>query len=300
MKLTYHKGKNFGDAINPMIFHALFGDAMAKDDGNELLGIGSILGHFWPAENTSKFFVFSSGFAGGDESTYGSIPEVSDKYEIICVRGKKTAKALGISESLAISDGALLLPRLLEIPDEEKLFDFAYMPHVGSLDLYDKWPTLVESCGIHFIDPRNEPLQVLKEMKQAKVLFTEAMHGAIIADAIQLPWMAVKTNKSVNKFKWEDYLETVDLEYKPFDIPTLYSKGFLRELFRNKLSKFRISFFASTAASIYTAKQRSTIKKVIQIFESLKQEPTYNCTPAKLCERQDQMLAAAEKLKRMI
>ena len=283
-----------------MIFHELFGDLMSKDDGLEILGIGSVLGHARPSQNTSKFFVFSSGFAGGDASTYGNAPEITDKYEVICVRGKKTAKALGLSESLAIADGALLISRLIDIPEEEKLFEFSYMPHIGSMDLFDQWPRIVESSNIHFIDPRKPPMEVLKEMKQSKVLFTEAMHGAIIADAIQLPWVPLKSNKTINEFKWRDYLETVDLEYFPHDIPTLYSKSFLKELFRNKLAKYKVSFFAPLAAATYSVKQKRTIKKVIRIFESLKQEPTYNCTPAKLKEKQDQLLEAAEKLKKMI
>jgi succinoglycan biosynthesis protein ExoV len=300
MKLIYHKGKNFGDAINPMIFEKLFGDLMRSEDENEVVGIGSILGHARPTSKTSKFFVYSSGFAGGDEGTYGKAPIISDKYEILCVRGKKTAKALGIPESLAIADGALLISRLIDIPIEEKLHDFAYMPHIGSLDLYDNWPGLVADCGIHFIDPRKEPMQVLKEMQQSKVLITEAMHGAIIADALQIPWIPVKTNKTINAFKWEDYLETVDLEYKPHDISTLYSNEFLKELFKSKLSKYKMSLLSPLAAALYSAKQKRSIKKVMQKFESLKVEPTYNCTSVKLKQKQDDLLAAAERLKKMI
>ena len=107
MKLYYHKGANFGDAINPMIFEKILGVQFDEDEEIGIVGIGSILGHFRPTEKTKKFYVFSSGFAGGDASTYGTPPEIKLPYEVICVRGKSTAKALGIDERYAVADGAL-------------------------------------------------------------------------------------------------------------------------------------------------------------------------------------------------
>jgi len=300
MKLLYHKGENFGDAINPMIFNRLFGALMEQNDGIEILGIGSILGHARPSQGCEKFIVFSSGFAGGDSSTYGNVPELNDKFEIVCVRGKKTAKALGIEETYAIADGALLVSRLLDIPAQEKKYQYSYMPHVGSMNLYKNWPELVESLGIHFIDPTKDPMQVLKEMKQTEVLMTEAMHGAIIADSLQLPWLPIKTNQSINEFKWNDYLETVDLEYLPNETTTLYDKEVLDGVFKKKLQKFRLQFFSSTLTFFYQILQNFKVKKVQRNFESFKSKPTYNCKADKLKELQDKLLAAAERVKGMV
>lgn len=296
MKLVYHKGQNFGDAVNPLIFGAVLGDLLDEGKDELLLGIGSILGLMSPPNECKKFIVFSSGFAGGDASTYGDPPEITDKYDVICVRGYMTAKAIGVSEDKVISDGALLVSKVLEIPDEEVIYDFSYMPHIGSLDLYDKWKETVEELGIHFIDPRKSPFEVLKQMKQSKVLFTEAMHGAIIADSLQIPWVPVKTNKSINDFKWRDYLGTVNLNYSPHVLPTLYSREFLNTLFSNKLKKFKLSFLARLFSSLYLLKQRFTINKTKKLLLGLKNVETSLCTSEILAEKQDQLLKAIDEI----
>jgi len=297
MKLYYHKGANFGDAINPMIFEKILGVQFDEDEEVGIVGIGSILGHFRPTEKTKRFYVFSSGFAGGDASTYGTPPEIKSPYEIICVRGKSTAKALGIDESYAVADGALLLPRLIDIPAPNLEHDYGYMPHVGSLDLYDDWKSVVESVGIHFIDPTKDPISVLTEMKKCKVIMTEAMHGAIICDAIRIPWIPIVSNKNINAFKWKDYLETVNLTYAPHHIPTLYSRDKLLEITARKV-KFKP--LSSIATSILLSRQSGTIKKVKNTFLSLKSQKTYLCDEQTLSSLQDQLLEKGIKLRKSL
>lgn len=294
MKLFYHKGANFGDAINPMIFEKLLDIKFDENDEQSIVGIGSILGHFRPSENTKKMFVFSSGFAGGDPSTYGTPPTIKEPYHVICVRGKATAKALGISEDLAITDGALLLPLMIDVPNPPKEYEFGYMPHVGSLDLYDHWKEVVNDAGIHFLDPTLPPLEVLNEMKKCKAIMTEAMHGAIICDAIRIPWMPIVSNKNINAFKWKDYLDTVELPYQPHQIQTLYSKS---KFFEITLRKLKVKHLASVATSLLLTRQSKTVKNVKNTFLSLKNEPTYLCSAAKLKLLQDELLKAADKLK---
>jgi succinoglycan biosynthesis protein ExoV len=299
MKLIYHKGDNFGDALNPIIFNKLLPDFFDNKESSCFLGIGSILGLFNPTDDQKKIIVFSSGFAAGDENTYGKAPQLDSKYEILCIRGPLTASLLNIPKNKAISDGALLLPFALEIPKQEKIYAFSYIPHVGSLDVYDDWQNLMKSIGIHLIDPRKDVNTVLKEMEQSKIILTEAMHGAIMADTLQIPWIPVKTIKTINSFKWKDYLASVELSYEPNSIKTIYSRLFLTGLFENKLSKFKLDFLKSFFASIYHFYQKTVIlPRVKKQFINLKKEKTFLCKKEILIDRQNRLMNLINELKK--
>jgi hypothetical protein len=44
------------------------------------------------------------------------------------------------------------------------------------------------------------------------------MHGAIVADTLRTPWVAVKTKQGILDFKWNDWLNTIGALYNPFVI----------------------------------------------------------------------------------
>lgn len=299
MKLIYHKGENFGDALNPIIFNNLLPNYFDGKEDTYFLGIGSILGLFKSTPIQKKIIVFSSGYAAGDKSTYGEKPNIDSKFEIICVRGPLTAKELGLPIEIAVSDGALLLPFAIDIPKQEKLYDFSYIPHVGSLNVYDDWENLLQDINIHLIDPTKDVDTVLKEMQQSRVILTEAMHGAIMSDTLRIPWIPVSTIKTINKFKWQDYLASVELKYQPHIINTLYSKTFLNNLFKLKLDRFKVGFLNKIVASLYFSYQNIfKIKRVKSNFIQLKNEKTTLCKSEILEKRQNELLALIDKLKK--
>ena len=41
------------------------------------------------------------------------------------------------------------------------------------------------------------------------------MHGAIVADALRVPWIPVATNSTILSFKWQDWCSSIGVEYKP-------------------------------------------------------------------------------------
>lgn len=297
MKLHYHKGENFGDAINPRIFNHYLGNLIDSNDDEILIGIGSLLGLFKKPANCKKVYIFSSGFGAGDESTYGSIIKLTDEFEVICVRGKLTAKELNIDTSFAIADGAILLPLVTKIDQEDKIYDFSFMPHVGSLNVYKKWKEVLTPIGIHLIDPSDDPDKVLKELGQTKTLLTEAMHGAIIADAYRIPFIPIKTIKTINNFKWNDYLNSMGLaDFNPALIDTLYDKSFLVNLFKNKLGKIKI--LAPIFAEVYFIYQKIFIvKKVQKKFISAKLNQPLLSDSITLKQNQEKLLIKIKELK---
>jgi succinoglycan biosynthesis protein ExoV len=300
MKLYYHTGKNFGDAINPMIFNHYLGEYLNDDTTEVILGIGSILGLFKKPENCKKVYVFSSGYAKGAESTYGKVPQIDKDYEIICLRGEGTAKAINVSAEYGLADGALLLPLVRPLERKKlKTFKFSFMPHSGTLNVYEGWQKLCNSIGVHLIDPRKDPELVLADLMDTEVLIAEAMHGAIIADAYRIPWIPVKTISTINEFKWADYCNSVELPYQPFRTKALYSGQFIQQVFTNKFPK--LSFLRGLASVVYGAYQVAVVKPSVkkQFKTILKQKPILT-TDKVFKKRQSQLVEKMAILKSRI
>jgi succinoglycan biosynthesis protein ExoV len=230
MQLVYYKEtKNFGDLLNPLIFNQLLPDFFDDDPRLQFLGIGTILGQAKGTEQTEKLIVYSSGYALGDEYTYGKPPVLDNRYEVLCVRGPLTAKVLGIDEKLAVADGALLL-KYLAIPTVPKAFSFSYMPHHVSEGMYELWEERVEEAGMHFISPAQPLNAIIEQIQQSEVLITEAMHGAIVADVFRVPWIGVKAYDHINIFKWQDWGKSMEINIKLHPIPSLFNKRKIDEM----------------------------------------------------------------------
>ena len=52
---------------------------------------------------------------------------------------------------------------------------------------------------------------------------TEALHGAIVADALRVPWIAVKLFDHIIEFKWRDWCRSLGLNYSPLLLTRLLS-----------------------------------------------------------------------------
>jgi succinoglycan biosynthesis protein ExoV len=58
---------------------------------------------------------------------------------------------------------------------------------------------------------------VLSEISHTKLLLAEALHGAIAADALRVPWIPVHDarNEDTLLFKWQDWCLSVALDHQP-------------------------------------------------------------------------------------
>ncbi|GAX34438.1 polysaccharide pyruvyl transferase family protein [Nodularia sp. NIES-3585] len=212
MKLYYFRFpngiSNFGDNLNPWIWDRLLPGMFDEDKKTTFVGIGSLLNEYIP--KAQKTVVFGSGVGYGK-----GLPNIDQSWKIYCVRGKLSAKALGVSSELAVTDSAVLIRRLYQ-QASNKVNQFAYMPHIDHAIRGDSsWKLICEQAGIAYIDPRWPIEQVLSAMSQTEVLLAEAMHGAIIADALRVPWIPVLTSARMLPFKWQDWCSSIDIEYKP-------------------------------------------------------------------------------------
>ncbi|MDY7012899.1 MAG: polysaccharide pyruvyl transferase family protein [Cyanobacteriota bacterium] len=241
MKLFYYRRsdgvENFGDLLNSWLFPKLLTGFFDEDETVTFIGFGTLLNHRLPCRisRSQKLIIFSTG--AGYEKPLTAIP---DSWKIYCVRGPLSARKLGISEEYAVTDGGILVRRFFQ-PTGRKVSSFSFMPHINhACAAGDSWETICRQIGFQYIDPRWSVERVLESISQTEVLLTEAMHGAIVADALRVPWLSIITRPKILQFKWHDWCLSVGLKYRPYYLPPLldsyprYARGF-----RSSLSSFQ-------------------------------------------------------------
>lgn len=205
---------NFGDALNPWLWQRLAPEVCDSDPARRFLAIGTILSRRVPAEPVKV--VFGSGSSGGPP------PLIDDQWFIYGVRGPLTAARLKLDPALALTDPAILVRRI-HFPAQKKIHPVSFMPHHQSTGEAD-WGNLCARAGIHCIDPHNDVEQVLREIQQTELLLAEAMHGAIVADALRVPWIPVRLYGHFKEFKWRDWMESIQVPFRLASIPPIYQR----------------------------------------------------------------------------
>jgi succinoglycan biosynthesis protein ExoV len=217
MNLYYYKDSqgNFGDDLNPWLWGRLLPNTFDSSEDCYFVGIGTLinrgLNDLLPAQATK--LIFGSGVG------YGDLPTVDSTWKFYFVRGPLSAERLQIDSRFVITDGAILL-RALPQETLHKTYPFAFMPHHKSAHQAD-WMKVCALAGIHYIHPEWDVDTVLTHLKQTEVLLTEAMHGAIVADALRVPWIPIAIYEHILPFKWQDWCSSLDLVYEPHQIDPL-------------------------------------------------------------------------------
>lgn len=222
MKLHYYKFKtgrrNFGDDLNPWLWNKIFPDFFDEDENRIFVGIGTLINNE-SLPKAKETIVFSSGFG------YGTVPQVDKSWKIYCLRGPLSAEKIGVSRDLAVTDGAVLIRKYFS-PTNKKKHKYSYMPHIMQACAGGEiWKKMCDSIGISYIDPQGNINDVIDSINKTEYLISEALHGAIIADSLRVPWLPVKSNDEVFEFKWNDWCASVKLSYQPTKIFPLWDNG---------------------------------------------------------------------------
>jgi succinoglycan biosynthesis protein ExoV len=207
---------NFGDDLNRWMWQRFLPTELQEEDGSLFLGIGTVLGSGLPAAD--RYVVFSSGVG------YGPLPPDfgSPAWNVVCVRGPLTAEVLGLPAEKAVCDGAVLLsvlPELQPISEAERS-GVLFMPHFEARESGD-WREACKRAGVEFLDPHLPSEETCQRIRGAKLVLADAMHAAIVADALRVPWVPLVTSNRINTFKWLDWSLSLGLPYKPRELPSL-------------------------------------------------------------------------------
>lgn len=204
MKMYFYRGRrpNFGDELNPWLWPRLLPGFFDDDDSSLFLGIGSTLYDFLPA--ASAKIVCGAGYGG-----YTPVPRIDARWTFYFVRGRLTAETLGIDRRTAVGDAAILV-RSCPVPVPETRHRVSFMPHWESA-IDGEWEEVARLAGVHYIDPCGTVDRVLADIAGSQLLVTEAMHGAIAADALRVPWIAARPIQPAHRWKWLDWTSALDV-----------------------------------------------------------------------------------------
>jgi succinoglycan biosynthesis protein ExoV len=215
MQLYYWRGLrkvvNFGDQLSPWLWKRVF-PSLFDDDARELfLGVGTLLSDRVP--EAERYVVIGSG-AG-----YYGKPHIDRRWQIHAVRGPLTAGMLQLPARFAITDPAMLVRAFYPSfePVGVLMGQFSFMPHWMTAG--PEWEEICQELDFDYIDPSAGVDAVIEGISRAGVLITEAMHGAIVADAFGVPWIAVHSRfGDYSDFKWRDWCASVGLVYRSIPV----------------------------------------------------------------------------------
>ena len=208
MKLFFYQclKPNFGDVLNTWMWPKLLEDVWDEEDNSIFVGIGSIINDKFPKDKLK--IVFGAGYGG-----YTALPVIDKTWKFYFVRGKLTAKAVGINEKLGVGDSAILLRSLIKSKVSKK-HQISYIPHYAST--FDgNWELVCNLASVNYIDPCLPVEVVLEQIQASELVITEAMHGAIVSDALRVPWIPIKPLANVHSMKWFDWASALNLDLKP-------------------------------------------------------------------------------------
>ncbi len=243
MKLEYYKGKipNFGDDLNaylwPNIFKKQFDN---KIDEIPFYGIGTIIDQRIAPQK--KNIIFGTGIRN---ATYKYDTKL---WDIFFVRGPISSNILGGAKY--ITDSAYCLkfhPKgeyFLNLTT--KKHKIGIIPHFLSLP-HLNWESICNKNNAYFIDPTKNVEQIIEDIASCEQVLTEAMHGAIIADFLRVPWHRYKyyshfyEGEVVSEIKWTDWLSSIGI---------------------NDTYESRINFYETR----YSKNLSSVLKKRVQSF----------------------------------
>lgn len=231
MKIFYYRRRdgqpNFGDELNTWLWPQLLPNFFDDDDSVQFIGTGTLLNHRLLERTTAaeRLIIFSSG--AGYEQPLTHIPP---HWHIACVRGPLSASRLNLPHKKAIADGGILVRRCF-FATGKKTSSYGFMPHIHHANFADGvWKTVCGQLGIRYIDPRWPIETVLQAISETEVLLAEAMHGAIVADALRTAWIPIVTSPRILSFKWQDWCASIDVPYRPWHLLPLpdypkYARG---------------------------------------------------------------------------
>jgi len=216
VKLFYYQDAkgNFGDDLNDWLWHRLLPAGWDTDTRIILTGIGTIIGRDMPHAEKSIIFGSGTGYTAAP-AQFGS-----GGWTVMAVRGPLTAQALDLPETKAVTDGAILLsllPEFQPVPAHQR-HGIVFMPHHKSARL-GCWPEICQAAGIDYLDPAADSYELVQRLQSAQLVLADAMHAAIVADSLRVPWLPVIISPESNSFKWLDWTLSMALPYRPIVLP---------------------------------------------------------------------------------
>lgn len=272
---------NVGDDLNPWLAPLLLPEVRFGRSDTVLIGIGSILvSGRW--DGYARKIVAGAGARSAER-----LPCLDASWDIRCVRGPQSVEAIaagGGTCPIGIADPAILISRFVAPAARRR--GIGIVPHYQSGRRV--WRALATLCGAELIWPHLPVETFLARAGRCDFLLCEAMHGAILADALRIPWAPVafqnrRAEGSTHAFKWLDWCRSMELPFVPLELP---------------LNALRVER-ATRGALRASADQAWHILRCAALIRSYVQNgPRYRSDPTLFADRADRLADVFARLNR--
>lgn len=199
---TGANNKNFGDILGPaLVNHFTKKEVVfAKPSDSELITIGSIAEHI-----PDNYKGTLAGIGMARRSTRKDFSSAN----VVAVRGKHTLKRINVSTEPVLADPGLIATDLVSDLSQEKRYKYGIISHYS-----DRTPYIFNnSIYIDICSPLEE---VIAKAAECEAIIASSLHGLILADALGLPRMWKKYERTQgNGFKFLDYGTSINQDIKP-------------------------------------------------------------------------------------
>lgn len=237
MNIYHYKSEtgNVGDDLNVHLWPQVIGkiELPRPDDDEILVGIGTVLDDRF--DRYKRKIV-----AGAGARSFESAPRLDSTWEIIFVRGPLTAQALGLPNSVAITDPAYLAAHYLPRPTISEPHKIGIVPYFSGVT--NSWHKIAKRLDADLISPHLPYEDFINLLSRCRVVLTESLHGAVFSDMLGIPWIPITGvnflyERETHYFKWIDFCSSIKTAFNPvvLDGSLLLPTPGLRNIIRGTL-----------------------------------------------------------------
>ena len=235
LKVYYAAVPNMGDMLNKLIIEQLFGYSVKRHTylTGQLSAIGSGLGHFTYHGNIlfriiqrvfgilfPNVYIWGTGFISYNDKDSNFYRK---NIKFAAIRGvlskKRIESIIGEKLQIPLGDAGILSSFLLK-NKTKKIYDVGIIAHFKEQDdpvfkrMIEKFDNSV------FIDVRQQPDVVIKQIAECECIISSSLHGLIIADSLHIPNIhVVVTDKLMGDgFKFDDYYSAYNINHPYLDL----------------------------------------------------------------------------------
>ena len=255
-----------GQRLNDWMWRELFPEVFAASadggsDGVRFIGAGSMLDDGLP--RTGLNVVLGAGTGHGPVADLHSAPK---RWRVYGVRGPLSARLLGLPRAAVLTDPAVLLARHPRWQQRSLAHGRPVFVPLRMSARLGQWQAVCALLGIDIVDPEDDARTRIDKLAGARLVITESLQAAVVADALRVPWVPIVLSREVASFSWADWATTLGLEYTPL----LLEPSSPLEAWRNRLLEH--SAFARIGAFHDQARRGDGPRELAWTREQLLQE----------------------------
>lgn len=225
-----------------------------------VLPIGSVINNSIPEE--PRKIVVGSGFGYGQALRRENL----SSYRVLFTRGPITNMILDLPPAHEAIDlaYALVLMGYVQAEERNRVLVIPHHSNPCVRLLFSESNQAYYPLGDYWImNPFANLHVVIKLISEARYVISEAMHGAIIADSLRVPWVSASFGGKVYELKWHDWLLSFGEKYSPIVLAPMLAE---RSVLYRALNKFHLNR-RLMLAELHDGIEKARLESLLQLTD---------------------------------